>query len=274
MLNDVSPSPSVLHRPPARSPPRPLLFSPGGIGSDLIWVSVSFVGAHLLRFGGLPPSPTTMQMLYLLPFVVVLKLFCFQLFGLYQGLWRHAGTPDAIRLLRAVSMASGALFVGGLLLSGPRPVPIALLLLDGLLTITTTAGHRFARRARRQIQARSADETQHVLIYGADEYGILLLRYLRNTAASSYSVAGFLAPDHDGLRLQGLPVVKTPEGTEAEGLIVPMPPAASDHQRNPRSIFAEYAPDDYACFRFKLALSPSADRASEPSDAPLPSPAA
>jgi UDP-GlcNAc:undecaprenyl-phosphate GlcNAc-1-phosphate transferase len=263
----------MLDRAPTRPLPHPGLFSPGGVGSDLIWVSVSFVGAHLLRFGGLPPGPTTMQMLYLLPFVIVLKIGCFQLFGLYQGLWQHAGTPDAIRLLRAVSVASGALFVGGLLLSGPRPAPIALLLLDGLLTITTTAGHRFARRARRQIQARSADETKHVLIYGADEYGILLLRYLRNTAASSYSVAGFLDPDHNGLRLQGVPVVEAPQATEAEGLIVPIPPGTAA-QRDPRSIFAEYAPDDYVCFRFELGLSPSADRAPEPSDAALPSPAA
>jgi UDP-GlcNAc:undecaprenyl-phosphate GlcNAc-1-phosphate transferase len=213
-------------------------------------------------------------MLYLLPGVVALKVACFWGFGLYRGLWRHAGTPDAIRLLRAVSVGSGGLVVGLLLLPGVGPPPVALLILDGLLTAATTAGHRFAHRALHRARSGPDDETRHVLIYGADEYGILLLRYLRNTASPPYTVVGFLDPDHDGLRLQGLPVVDAPDATDAEGLIVPLPPAASPDQRDPDPIFATHAPQDYACFQFELTLSPSADRVSEPSDAPLPSPAA
>ena len=234
-----------------------------GMGSDLILVWTSFTGAHLLRHGGIPASLSLPRFALLLLLIGLLKLTIFREFRLYQGLWKHAGTPEAVRLIHASSLASGCVLIGFLLLPQTGAAPISVLILDWMLTIVTTAGRRFGHRAFTWYWSPEASATTRVLIYGADDYGILLLRYLRHSAAAPYAVAGFLDPNHDGLRLQGLPIVDTPEDTEAEGLVVPIPPVPSEDERSPAQIFARYAPEGFSCFQFQLAMSASKHSPSE-----------
>jgi UDP-GlcNAc:undecaprenyl-phosphate GlcNAc-1-phosphate transferase len=205
-----------------------------------------------------------------LPVVILLKVSIFRIFRLYRGLWTHAGTPEAVRLLRASSTASGGLLVVLVGLRGAGSVPIAILILDWMLTTATTGGGRFGIRALYRVRASNSSDETRILIYGADAYGVLLLRYLRHDVSTTWTVAGFVDPDKCGRRLRGLPVVETPDAGAAAHLAVPVPCSAdATLQRDYAQIADEYAPQEVACHRFEMAVGdPSCPAASGGSEAP------
>ena len=224
-----------------------------GMVSDFTLVGASFAGAHLLRFGGLPPSDSATQFLLLLLVVALMKVALFRWFQLYHGLWRHAGTPEAIRLVQASTLASVGVLGALLILGHDPPLPIAVLVLDWMLTIATTGGRRFGKRALSQYQNGTSDAARRVLIYGADRYAVFLLRYLRHAAPDQYAVVGFYDPAPSGHKLKGLPIVTTTASTDADSIIVPIPPDSKDSDRN--QICADCAQLDLPCHRFQLAIS-------------------
>jgi UDP-GlcNAc:undecaprenyl-phosphate GlcNAc-1-phosphate transferase len=217
-------------------------------------MGASLVGAHLLRFGGIPPyEPTSVYLA--LPLIVGLKVGLFRWFGLYQGLWAHAGTPEAIQLLKASTIASGGLLGG--LMAFPQDVPIAVLVLDWMLTLATTGSRRFGQRAWMRYRNETMDTAKRVLIYGADRYGIFLLRYLRRAAPAQYAVVGFLDLDHPGLSVQGLPVVTTAAATDAEEIIVPVPPGTNVRESDLDLISTDCARQGLSCQQFELGIAPN-----------------
>lgn len=225
------------------------------MGVDLLIVCASLWGAYLLRFGAASSAYAPLPFVYLLLLVGPLKVTIFRGFRLYRGLWTYAGTPEAIRLLKASTSASGCLAGIFLLLPPPGSVSVTVLVLDWILTTVATASRRFGKRAILQYWTAPAAGADRVLIYGADEYGMLLLRYLRH-ATDQCRVVGFLDSDHDGLQLRGLPVVRTPEATEANALIVPVAREAEAPERDPARISEEHAGLDLSCYRFEAGVSP------------------
>lgn len=226
-----------------------------GMGADLILVSASFGAAHLLRFGGFPSTTNTTQFFVLLIVIALMKVSLFRWFQLYQGLWAHAGTPEAIRLVQASSIASVGVLGAILAFQHDAPVPIAVLVLDWMLTVATTGGRRFGQRAWNQYRTKTTDGGKKVLIYGADRYGVFLLRYLRHVAPGQYSVVGFYDPAASSHELKGLPLVPAAESTEADSIIVPVPPDAETSERNCSRGFADCAELDLDCQQFQLAIS-------------------
>lgn len=222
---------------------------------DLLLVCVSFVGAHFLRFGGTPPVSMLEGVVYGLPVVGILKVAVFYWFRLYRSLWRHAGTPDAVRLVKASTVASGGLLLVSVLLSGTAPLPIALLALDWMLTTLATGGYRFGRRVLNQRHGAGGAEQRRVLIYGADANGVFLLRYLRH-AAPAASVVGFLDPNHDGRQLRGRPVVDAPTAVEADALLIPVLPSTFEgHSAEERAEIADVCASlDLSCQQFRPAM--------------------
>jgi len=246
-------SPTLSHHLPPFPPFLPVTMGNRaltGMSIDICCVWLSIAGAHLLRYGEVD-SPFLPFSVFLLT-AGLLKVATFREFQLYQGLWRHAGTPEAVRLFQSSSVASTCMLGAFLVLPQMGPPPIALLILDWLLTITTTAGWRFGRRALRQYQKQSRPVNKRVLIYGTDDDGILLLRYLRCASSPEYSVVGFLSPDQGGLRLRGLPVVGNPADVNVDGIIVPASPTG--RERDLGQIADECAPLGLFCHQFKLKL--------------------
>jgi len=225
------------------------------MGGDLILVSASFIGAHLLRFGGFPPSTDTTQFLVLLLVVALVKVALFRWFQLYRGLWTHAGMPEAIRLVQASSLASVGVYGAVLVLRHDAPLPLAVLILDWMLTIATTAGRRFRQRALTRYREKRIGAKKQALIYGADRYGVFVLRYLRHTVPAQYSVVGFYDPAPGSHELKGLPIVTAAEATDADCIIIPILPDPETNERNCSQIVADCAQLDLDCHQFRFAIS-------------------
>jgi UDP-GlcNAc:undecaprenyl-phosphate GlcNAc-1-phosphate transferase len=187
-----------------------------GAMADLVVVGASFVAAYHLRFDATPPAAHANVMMQALPSVVALKVGIFYLYRLYHGIWRHAGTPEFVRVVGASTTASGLLGAGLLLVFGFDAVSFSVLILDWMLTTGAVTGIRFGFRGLRQYFASHRSTGRRVLIVGTDSASVLALRYLRQNDVDRTAI-GFVdgPPGRKGLRLQGLRVVGTPEEMDA-----------------------------------------------------------
>jgi FlaA1/EpsC-like NDP-sugar epimerase len=89
-------------------------------------------------------SPVSADAWITLPVVVGVQLICFQLFGLYRGIWRFASFHDLRRIAVAISVASAV--VALILLLWQKSVPRSLLIVDPLLLSVFMASGRILYR--------------------------------------------------------------------------------------------------------------------------------
>jgi UDP-GlcNAc:undecaprenyl-phosphate GlcNAc-1-phosphate transferase len=181
--------------------------SVGGVVADLLVVVAAFIVAYHLRFGGQPPASHLDLMIQALPAIVVLKVLVFYAFGLYHGVWRHAGTPEIVRLVKASTLASVLSLAGLVGVYGSGAVSVSALILDWMIATGTVGGTRFGFRALRQYFAAQRDEGRRVLVYGSSDHGLLVVRHLRQRLARN--VVGLLDddPGRHGLQVQGVKVL-------------------------------------------------------------------
>jgi UDP-GlcNAc:undecaprenyl-phosphate GlcNAc-1-phosphate transferase len=186
--------------------------SVAGAMADLLVVGAAFVAAYHLRFDSVPPAAHWNVMMQALPAVIALKVGVFYVFRLYHGIWRHAGTPEMVRLVGASTVASGLTCVGLVAVFGPERLSTSVLILDWLLSTIAVGSVRFGFRGLRQYFASHRSVGRRVLIVGTGPESVLVLRYLRQSDDLHRTAVGFIDEDRQkGLRLQGLLVLGGPD---------------------------------------------------------------
>ena len=187
------------------------------VAIDGLLVAGSLAAAYLLRFDAQIPDPYDRQLFQVVPFAIALSLGVNAATGLYRRVWRFFGIDDALAAARAVAIvflcsALWRIFEPGMF-SG-TPVPFGVLLLFPFLAFTAMVAVRLARRAVyghshvvRQ-QASSTTRRKRVLLAGAGEAGLYLLRALRE---SDFEAVGFLDDDREliGRTIGGCQVLGT-----------------------------------------------------------------
>ncbi|PQJ35046.1 hypothetical protein BSZ35_10985 [Salinibacter sp. 10B] len=235
----------------------------GGMVADLLVVVASFIVAVHLRFGGTPPAAQIDLTVQALPWIVVLKIGVFYLFGLYHGVWRHAGTPEVVRLVKASTLASAGTLGGVFVLYGPETVSLSALILDWIIATGLVGATRFGFRALRQYFAVQRGGGRHVLIYGSTDPSLLVLRHLRHRM--DRTVVGLLDddPSQHALQVQGVEVLGSTEDLshlaatyDVDEVIVPIR-NTSEAQRT--QIARTCADAGLACQHFAFRLEPAVE---------------
>ncbi|MCS4150742.1 hypothetical protein [Salinibacter ruber] len=241
-----------------------------GLLADLLVVGAAFVVAAYLRYGGAPPPAWSAFMLQTLPAVIGAKLLVFYAFGLYEGIWRHAGTPEVVRLTVASGTASVVVVVGAVMVEGTAVLAPSIFILDWLVTTIGIGGARFAFRALRQYVAAHRDGGRRVLIYGSDPDGILLLRHLRQHPELGRTVVGLLDENsaRHGYRVQGIQVLGSPDDLPAicsdhdvEEVIVHLKAVSKEERSRIREQCAAAGVD---CQYFDPSLRPAPETSTSP----------
>jgi UDP-GlcNAc:undecaprenyl-phosphate GlcNAc-1-phosphate transferase len=176
---------------------------------DFALITASFTVAFIIRVEG-TGVPWQRHIFDLsLPAILVARYLAFIAFGLYRGVWRHAGARDAASVLAAVvvSEATAFLFIWATVIWDG--FPRGTYLIDAMLCTLLIGASRFSERAVTQaisaLVGRGAQ--RRGLIVGAGRSGRSLLRELRETPGER--VVGFVDDDPSlrRRRIQGVNVV-------------------------------------------------------------------
>jgi FlaA1/EpsC-like NDP-sugar epimerase len=213
----------------------------------LLLLPLGYYAAYALRFDFRVPPEYTQLFWRTLPFVVVLRLACFAVFGLFRGWWRHVGMRDLVDLFRATTLSSLLLVValfmsGGMLTSGGSRLPRSVLVLDWITALVLFGGIRFVVRAFREERLLPWRQRpgRRALIIGAGNAAERLLREVRRDGEGRIWPIAMVDddPEKKGMRLHGVPVLGTVADLpalvakcNAELLVIAIPSAARPEMR-------------------------------------------
>ncbi len=166
--------------------------------------------AFLLRFDFSIPRIEVRPLIFAACAFGAAKLIVFVSMGLQRSWWRYVSTQDLFLL--AAGNGLGSLLGGGVIwFFGPTGFPRSIYVLDFVLCFGLTAVIRLGARLTTDISSMRVNRTGHkrALIYGAGDAGVMLAREMRQNAALSYTLAGFVDddPKKKGVRIQGVKVL-------------------------------------------------------------------
>lgn len=182
--------------------------------ADLLLVVASAFGAYALRFDWLFADYRT-EFPFFLACVLLVKAPVFWALGMYRRYWRYASMWDLIAIVLASSASTvvtgGVMF--GLRMTDAIPgFPRTVLAIDWLLTTAVVGGVRMAVRVLAEVKAgaqQSGSMTKRVLIVGAGNAGVMVVRELHRNPQLGMRPAGFLddEPSKWGKTILGVPVL-------------------------------------------------------------------
>jgi FlaA1/EpsC-like NDP-sugar epimerase len=189
--------------------------------ADLLLFSISLAAAYALRFDFHLSHESLAQIVSVLQWTLPLKCLVFYFFGLYHGMWRYSGLPDAWKLIQATALST--LIIAGALLFWHRFAGYsrAVFLLDGILTFLLAGSARVAIRSFFFLRGQGASKgflgfsfkklapQKEILIIGAGNSGEKILREILDNPDLPYDVLGILDDDpaKQGRTMHGVPVL-------------------------------------------------------------------
>jgi FlaA1/EpsC-like NDP-sugar epimerase len=156
----------------------------------LLWAAAFYLAIQL-RFEGVVTEPYASHWPYALCVLVGCRAVAFYAAGLFHGLWRYAGLPELLKLIKTTSYGTAAFIVLVTMLS--VPMPRSIYVGEWLASIVLVGGLRFAiRLVYEHRQGRRHPDALQTLIIGAGDAGESLLRDIQRMANRKWEVCGFL----------------------------------------------------------------------------------
>jgi UDP-GlcNAc:undecaprenyl-phosphate GlcNAc-1-phosphate transferase len=175
---------------------------------DCALIIVAYYSAYVLRFEDAVQAEQG-RFIGSLPAVIASQLLAFGAFRVYQGVWRYTSVRDIVTLAQAscvgVVTTVAVLAAMGRLEGYSR----AVFVLDWLLLVVLVSGSRLSFRALAEFLRPRSDGLRRVIIYGAGDGGVMVLREVRNNVALQRHIVGFIDDDRSKHRttVQGVPVL-------------------------------------------------------------------
>ncbi|MDD5120688.1 MAG: nucleoside-diphosphate sugar epimerase/dehydratase [Candidatus Omnitrophica bacterium] len=166
------------------------------IFANLFLVVLSYYLSFILRFDFNLPVDYFRVFINTLPFLIIIKLSVFYYFGLFRGLWRYVSIYDLKQIIKANVFATIIFILGAIFIYGTNIIPRFIFVNDFILCVAFIGGIRFLTRIIRERYHGQLFENErvNVLIVGAGEAGILLLKEYRHNPALG-EVVGFIDDD-------------------------------------------------------------------------------
>jgi FlaA1/EpsC-like NDP-sugar epimerase len=178
--------------------------------THLLLIIIAYLLSFYLRFEFIISKESLSLILKTLPLLVLIKMGLFYYFGLFSGLWRYASTDDLWRILKATSISNLVFIVCLIFVSGSERYPRSIFILDWILCTSFVSGVRLLSRLFKEaFKAPLGKRRKKVLIVGAGEAGVIVLREYRNNPSIEASIAGFIDDDPTklNLRIQGIKIL-------------------------------------------------------------------
>jgi len=178
---------------------------------DLLITFFSLWISYLLRFEFLIPEVEWRTFPVVFPAVILCRAIGFLVLSTHRTMLRFSGSGDLRGILLANLLASGLLALSNPILfsiKGFYTVPFSIIAIEFMFTTSFMNGARFLARNLYREMTSGRGETYQVLIYGADETGLMAKQAIERDAGTRYKVVGFLddKPLSKGKKFQGVPV--------------------------------------------------------------------
>jgi UDP-GlcNAc:undecaprenyl-phosphate/decaprenyl-phosphate GlcNAc-1-phosphate transferase len=188
---------------------------------DLVLAMVALIAAFLLRFDGDIPDKTSQDLARIFPVIIVAKVALLYVAGAYDGVWRYAGLPDLVRLVRGAIFGSAAAFVIAAVWLRLGTLSRGALLMDGVVYASLLASSRIGFRVMGMLLRGNGHENgaTKLLVWGAGDVGAALVRKLLDAPEEGLLPVGFIDDDpaKRGRKIHGIPVLGP--STEIERLL-------------------------------------------------------
>jgi FlaA1/EpsC-like NDP-sugar epimerase len=182
----------------------------------LFFICVPFLSYFLsfsLRFEFNIPPREWLIFTHSLPLLILIRLAFAYRYGFFQGWWRYAGIPDLIDIFKYDTLSSLSFILGLFLFQKIHGFPRSVLVIDWLGNIVFIGGIRFLVRILREslIYLKQSDRKNKkcVLIVGAGDTGVMILREMKNNPRLNYLPIGFVDDDERkmGAKIHGVSVL-------------------------------------------------------------------
>jgi len=179
---------------------------------DLFICAISISSAFLLRFNFDIPQPYLNSLSFIIPFVLFIRSITFLIFRTYAGIIRYSGAKDTERIF-IVAISGSILFIiinilNYYLINRTFIIPFSIIAIDFLITIFLMASFRLSTKIIYQELYNPTKEKTGIVIYGADQFGVITKRTLDRDAESKHKVLAFLDINHAniGKTLEGVTI--------------------------------------------------------------------
>lgn len=200
---------------------------------DIILITASLYGAHLVRFEFSIPSNFVALLYKILPAVILIKIISFYFFDLYSGMWRYTGIKDILNIIKASSISSFVIISLILFKTRFEGFSRSVFIIDGCFTVLLITGYRVAIRLyyeqlsfdsswltsiRNLLKpfGNSSPKGKKILIIGAGDCGEKICKEIINNHRLHQKVVGFIDDDPEkfGKKIHGISVLGTVEQIE------------------------------------------------------------
>ncbi len=176
---------------------------------DMIISAVSILAAFYLRHNFNLPDNT--NILYVIPFVVTIRLISFILSRTYAGIVRYTSTKDSIRIIIVVSSGTFIFLltnIFGYLFDEKPIIPYSIILIDYFVSVFLLTSSRLVYKAVYYEVSNYAKQKLHVIIVGADEFAFSTKKALERENDARYEVVAFVDNENQstGKKLDGISI--------------------------------------------------------------------
>lgn len=182
---------------------------------DLFICAISISAAFLLRFNFIIPQSYFYDLSFIIPFVLFFRSITFLVFKTYAGIIRYSGAKDTERVF-LVAISGSLIFIilnvlNYHLINGRNIIPTSVIIIDFLLTVVLMGSFRLATKIIYQELYNPSKEKTDIIIYGADQFGVIAKRTFDRDAESKHRVVAFVDISYSkiGKALEGVSIYHT-----------------------------------------------------------------
>jgi UDP-GlcNAc:undecaprenyl-phosphate/decaprenyl-phosphate GlcNAc-1-phosphate transferase len=176
---------------------------------DVAFIIVSLAGAKYCAGWFFPTTEFGTRFITEASAAAIIQLGFFWFSGLYKGTFRLLGLGDVLRAVRAVAFAVVGTGIAFAAMGFPiSKVEVVMFVLNFYFLATCVIGFRMSFRVLQYLSHSEMNGGKHVLLYGADSNGIVMLEKILESELANYLPVGFLDDDAtlEGKTLNGYPI--------------------------------------------------------------------
>ena len=179
--------------------------------ADTIIVSVCLYISLLLRFEWEIPNHYYNIFIHSVIIITFIKIALFMIYGLYTSLWKYASIDELVQIFLAVSTASFAEYIFGVIME--MQLPNSVYLINAMLTLfiigLSRISYRLIRRVKHAYFLPCQEKQKRVLIVGAGQAGSMVIKEMKENSELGYVPVAVVDDDKAKIKtsIHGVPVL-------------------------------------------------------------------